>query len=196
MASRYASLLMSNAVVSRLSQCSRQLMRITLESNRHCVNIYDHSMKYRLAELKILCSDSQFRIIRQFLHNCNSEYYDFLSLHKRSKLEKLRPSKHLRQSPMDDKLVVTIPMDLLFSSSEMSILKQGLSFIPTRHTVDEFEIRCDLEKIARRMRLFAHFDENPIKEQSQPCNDITTCTLNDPFERLRPKTSSWTPPEG
>ena len=123
-----------NAVVN---QCSRQLMRITLESNRHCVNIYDQSMKKRLAELKTLCSDSQFRIIRQFLHNCNSEYYNFLSLHKRSKLEKLRPSKPLRQSPMDDKLVVTIPKDLPLSSSEMSILKLGLSFIPTPHTVDE-----------------------------------------------------------
>ena len=46
------------------------------------------------------------------------------------------------------------------------------------------------------MRLFAHFDENPVKEQSQPCNDITIYTFNDPFERLIPKTSSWTPPEG
>ena len=90
---------------------------------------------------------------------------------------------------MDDKLVVTIPKDLPLSSSEMSILKQGLSFTPTPHTVDEFYIRCDFEKLARRMRLFAHVDENHNKEQSQPCNDITTCTLNDPFERLKPKTS-------
>ena len=153
-------------------------------------------MKKRLAELKTLCSDSQFRIIRQFLHNCNCEYYDFLSLHKRSKLEKLRPSKPLRPSPMDDKLVVTIPKDLPLSSSEMSILKQGHSFIPTPHNVDEFEIRCDFDKFARRMRLFAHFDDNPIKDQSQPCKDNTTYTFNDPFERLKPKTSSWTPPEG
>ena len=65
-----------NAVVSRLNQCSRQLMRITLELNRHCVNIYDQSMKKRQAEFKTLCSDSQFRIFRQFLHNCYSEYYD------------------------------------------------------------------------------------------------------------------------
>ena len=78
-----------NAVVSCLNQCSRQLMRITLETNRHCVNIYDQSMKKRLAELKTLRSDSQFHIIRQFLHNSNSEYYNCLSLHKRSKLEKL-----------------------------------------------------------------------------------------------------------
>ena len=95
-------------VVSRLDQCFRQLMRITLESNRHCVNIYDKSMKKRQAELRTLCSDSQFGIIRQFLHNCNSEFYDFLSLHELSKLEKHRPSKPLRQSLMDDKLVVTI----------------------------------------------------------------------------------------
>ena len=185
-----------NAVVSRLNQCSRQLMRITLESNRHCVNIYDQSMKKRLGELRTLCSDSQFRIIRQFLHNCHCEYYDFLSLHKRSKLEKLRPSKPLRPSPMDDKLVVTIPKDLPLSSSEMSILKQGLSFIPTPHNVDEYEIRCDFEKFARRMRLFAHFDDNPIKDQSKPCKDNTTYTFNDPFEFLKPKTSSWTPAEG
>ena len=69
---------------------------------------------------------------------------------------------------MDDKLVATIPRDLPLSSSDMSILKQGLSFIPTPHVVDEFEILCDFEKFARRMRLFAHFHENPIKEQSQP----------------------------
>ena len=185
-----------NAVVCRLNQCSRQLMRITLDSNRHCVNIYEQSMKKRLAVLKTLCSNIQFRIIRQFLHNCNSEYYNFIYLHKRSKLEKLRPSKPLRQSSMDDKLVVTIPKDLPLSSNEMSILKQGLSFIPTAHTVDEFEIRCDFEKFSRCMRLFTHFDENPIKAQSQPCKDITTYIFNDPFGCLRPKTSSWTPPEG
>ena len=78
----------------------------------------------------------------------------------------------------------------------MSILKQGLSFIPTPHTVDRSEIRCDLDKFARRMRLFPHFHENPINEQSQPCKEITTYTFSDPFERLRPKTSSWTPQEG
>ena len=153
-------------------------------------------MKKRLAVLKSLCSYSQFRIIRQFLHNCYSEYYDFIYLHKRKKLEKLRQTKPLRQSPMDDKLVVSIPMNLPLSSSEMSILKQGLSFIYTAHTVDEFEIRCDFDKFARCMRLLAHFDENPVKEQSQPFKDITTYTFNDPFERLKPKTSSWTPPEG
>ena len=84
-------------------------------------------------------------------------------------------------------------MDLPLSSSEMSILKQGLSFIHTPHTVDEFEIRCDFEKFARRMRLFAHIHENHNKEQSQPCNDISTYNFNDPFERLRPNTSSGTP---
>ena len=46
------------------------------------------------------------------------------------------------------------------------------------------------------MRLFAHFHENPIKEQSQPCKDITAYTFNNPLVRLKPKTSSWTPPEG
>ena len=153
-------------------------------------------MKKRQAELNTLCSDSQFRIIRQFLHNCNSEYYNFLSLHKRFKLQELRPSKSLRQSPMDDKLVVTIHKDLPLSSSEMSILKQKLSFIPTPHTVDEFEICCDFEKFARLMRLFAHFHDNPTNEQSHPCRDIATYTFNDPLERLKPKTSSWNPPEG
>ena len=145
-----------NAVVSRLNQCSRQLMQITLDSNRHCVNIYDQSMTKRQVEHKTLCSDTQFRIIRQLIHNCNSEYYYFISLHKRSKLEKTSTIKPFRQCPMDDKLVVTIHKDLPLSSSEMSILKQGLSFIPTPHTVDEFEIRCDIEKFARLMRLFAH----------------------------------------
>ena len=42
--------------------------------------------------------------------------------------------------------------------------------------VDEFEIRCNFEKFARRMRLFAHFHENPINEQSQPCKDIASYT--------------------
>ena len=35
-----------------------------------------------------------------------------------------------------------------------------------------------------------------MKEESQPCKDITTYTFNDRFEHLKPKTSSWTPPEG
>ena len=150
-------------------------------------------MKKRLQKFKTLYSDSQFRIIRQFLHNYNCEYYGFLSLHKRSKLEKLRPSKSLRQSSIADKLVVTIPKDLPLSSSEMSILKRGLSFVSTPHTVDEFEMRSDYEKFARSMRLFAHFHENTINEQSQPCRDITSDTFNNPFERQTLKTSSWTP---
>ena len=94
----------------------------------------------RQSDLKTLCSDSQLRIIHLFFQNCNCEYYYFLSLHERSKLEKRRPSKQLRQSPIDDKLIVTIPMDLPLSTSEMSILNRGLSFISTPHTVDEFEI--------------------------------------------------------
>ena len=46
------------------------------------------------------------------------------------------------------------------------------------------------------MRLFAHFHKDPIKEQSQPCKYTTTYTFNDPFERLKPMTSSCTPLEG
>ena len=146
----------------------------------------------------IISSDAKIdKEIDNRLANANSA---FGRLYKR-----VCGNKHLKNStkisvsygsPMDDTLVVTIPKDPPLSSSDMSILKQGLSFIPNPHTVDEFEIRCDFGKFARRMRLFAHFDENPIKEQSQPCKDITTYTFNDPFERLRPKTSSWTPPEG
>ena len=97
---------------------------------------------------------------------------------------------------MEDKLVVTITKDLPLSTSEMSFLKLGISFIPTPHTVHEFEIRCDFDEFARRMHLFAHFHENPINELSRSHADIKTCTFNDPFERLRPKTLSWIPPEG
>ena len=57
-------------------------------------------------------------------------------------------------------------------------------------------MRCDFEKNARRMHLFAHFHENPFSEQSHPCKDIATYTSYDPFERLKPKTSPRNPPEG
>ena len=107
-----------------------------------------------------------------------------ICLHERSKFEKLCPSMPHRQSPMDDKPVVTISMDHPLSSSEMSILKQGHSIIHTPQTVDEFEIRCDFEKFTRRLRLSAHFHEISINEQSQPHKDITANTFNDPFERL------------
>ena len=46
------------------------------------------------------------------------------------------------------------------------------------------------------MNLFAHLHVSHIDEPSQPCKDITTYTFNDPIERLMPKMSSWTPPEG
>ena len=82
---------------------------------------------------------------------------------------------------MYDKLVVTIPMDLPLSSTEMSVLKQGISFIPTPHAVDEFEICRDFDKFVRRICLSAHFHECPISEKSQPCKDIATYTFNDPL---------------
>ena len=198
--SRYVSLLMSNAVTIIPSSVALNNAPVnkceSLSNQTVIVLIYDQSMKRRQAELITSCSCSQFRIIRQFLHFCNSECHHFRSVHKRSILQILRPSKHLRQSPMDHKLVVTIPMDLPLSAREMSILKQLHSIIPTPHTVDEFEMRCDFEKNASRMHLFAHFHENPFNEQSHPCKDIATYTSYDPFERLIPKTTSRTPPEG
>ena len=113
----------NNAVVSRLNQCSVNQCE-SLSNQTVIVLIYVQSMKKRQAELITSCSCSHFRIIRQFLHFCNSECYHFRSVHKRTILEILRPSEPLRQSPMDHKLFVTIPMDLPLSASEMFILKQ------------------------------------------------------------------------
>ena len=86
---------------------------------------------------------------------------------------------------MDEKLVVTIPKDFQLSTSEMSIHKRGPSFIHTSHSVDKFEISCDLKKFARRMRLLPismkTLSTNNLKPvetlQSQPCKDITISTL-------------------
>ena len=80
----------------------------------------------------------------------------------------------VRQYSMDDKLVVTIPKDIALSTIETTILYRGLSLISSTHTVDEFDISCDLENIARRMCIFALLHVNPINEQSQPINDAAS----------------------
>ena len=56
-----------------------------------------------------------------------------------------------------DKLVVTIPEDFPLDENEISLLAKGVNFIPTTPVTDNFQVKEDIEKFFRRLRLRAHF---------------------------------------
>ena len=86
----------------------------------------------------------------------------------------------------DKKLVVTIPEDLPLTSDERSVLSKGLKFIPTTPRTDDFQVRCDVDAFFRRLRLKAHFHEENKETDNNP-------PPADPFDKLQPKKSDWTP---
>ena len=80
-------------------------------------------------------------------------------------------------------LVVTIPPDLTLSDSERSVLAKGLKFVPNPGSLDLFSVKADTESFFRRLRMIAHFHNQP----SVPHKDV--------FEAINPKKSSWPPPD-
>lgn len=88
------------------------------------------------------------------------------------------------------KLVVTIPADLPLTEAERSVLSKGLTFVPLKKAIDEFQTKADCENLYRRIRLWTHF-HNDGESESQPIPDSI-----DPFAKFNPKESTCTPPEG
>ncbi|XP_033117883.1 uncharacterized protein LOC117117624 [Anneissia japonica] len=119
----------------------------------------------------------------------NRKYYDCLTTAKKNKLDKLKRARKsstaTNSSPDTSKLVVTIPSDLELIAEERSVLSKGLSFVPKRETIDEFQVKYDLEQYYRKLRLKAHFH-----------NQDTLTNKTDEFTCLVSNNSNWTPPLG
>ncbi|KAL9960667.1 hypothetical protein ACROYT_G034153 [Oculina patagonica] len=95
------------------------------------------------------------------------------------------------------KLVVTIPEDLQLTDPERSVLSKGLSYVPVKPRTDEYDTKADCERFYRRLRLTAHFNNNPSEPGSGNSQPVSVDESEDKsFESLKPKTSSWTPPPG
>ncbi|XP_033107926.1 uncharacterized protein LOC117109651, partial [Anneissia japonica] len=84
------------------------------------------------------------------------------------------------------KLVVTIPSDLQLTDDERSVLSKGLSFVPQRPKIDDFQALKDLEQFYRKLKLKANFHNQPL----------TSTDSDDGFSNLRRNHSEWTPPTG
>ena len=100
--------------------------------------------------------------------------------------------------PPNSKLVVTIPENLTLTENERSLLSKGLSFIPTRPRGDEYTAKADCESFYRHLHLKAHFHIKETEKQQNENIDQphTSNRVNDSFQPLQPKTSTWTPPPG
>ncbi|KAK3736115.1 hypothetical protein QZH41_013536, partial [Actinostola sp. cb2023] len=83
-----------------------------------------------------------------------------------------------------NKIIVTIPEDLTLTETERTVLKKGLTFVPTKNTTNEYQVKADCEKFYRRLRLKAHFHG----QDNEPTDD--------PFAKFNNKISTWTPPQG
>ncbi|XP_072912335.1 uncharacterized protein [Hemitrygon akajei] len=81
--------------------------------------------------------------------------------------------------------VFTIPSNLQLSEAERSVLGKGLSFVPLCPHLSEFHVRHDAELFFCQLHLRAYFFG---KDSSTPTDD--------PFSRLQPSSSSWTPCSG
>ncbi|KAK3736563.1 hypothetical protein QZH41_003138 [Actinostola sp. cb2023] len=84
----------------------------------------------------------------------------------------------------NNKIIVTIPEDLTLTETERTVLKKGLTFVPTKNTTNEYQVKADCEKFYRRLRLKAHFHG----QDNEPTDD--------PFAKFNNKISTWTPPQG
>ena len=107
------------------------------------------------------------------------------------KRSKYRRQNRRRITPItNSKCVVNLSTHTL-SEHETSVLTRGLKFCPTRPSVDDLELRTDLDKFARRLRLKVHF----LKEDEDDANDFTPdgSLLNHP---LLKRESFYTPPPG
>ncbi|XP_072430882.1 uncharacterized protein [Chiloscyllium punctatum] len=81
--------------------------------------------------------------------------------------------------------VFTTPPDLPLSEDERLVLSRGLTFIPRRSRINEFNTWRDIEQFFRRLRLCAFF----FNQDSLPPSD-------DPFSCLQHTPSTWTPRTG
>ncbi|XP_033095683.1 uncharacterized protein LOC117100195 [Anneissia japonica] len=178
-----------DTVSKHIQDCSRRLMRSSLRSFQRSRNTNSDRMERFLNLIKESCNYTDFNHIRHTVHVLNRKYYECLTAIKQSKLDRLlseqKPNNATISLPDTSKLVVTIPSDLDLTDDERSVLSKGLSFVPKREFVDDFQVKSDLELFYRRLRLKARFHNHNILPKEQ---DDFTCLVKNK--------SNWTPPAG
>ena len=140
-------------------------------------------------------NNDQLGRIRHIVHDLNRAYYKCLVEVKSSKLKNFRQQQH-QQAPShvrnadSHKLVVTIPEDLPLSEDERSVLSNGLTYIPRKNNIAEFQAKSDVEQFYCRLRLKAHFFDQKKKDsgEDEPSDEPS---IPPPL-----RYSSWTPLQG
>ena len=166
--------------------------------NIRCQTLTEEISNIRI-ELKTVCDHDTYRLIRKVVHELNAELFKVPSTAKGVKLRELglttTPFNDVADPP-NSKLVITIPENLTLTDNERSLLSKGLSFIPTRPRGDEYTAKADCESLYRRLRLKAHFHKKENKKEQNENTDQphTSDQVDDSFQTLKPKTSTWTPP--
>ncbi|KAK3750140.1 hypothetical protein QZH41_004546 [Actinostola sp. cb2023] len=141
--------------------------------------------------LRTDCTEADYYITRTLISELNSILYYDLKTVKDKKFAALTKRENLtnhnlvsRDDNTDNKIIVTIPEDLTLTETERTVLKKGLTFVPTKNTTNEYQVKADCEKFYRRLRLKAHFHG----QDNEPTDD--------PFAKFNNKISTWTPPQG
>ena len=155
--------------ISFLSRCLRYKVipngfKSSFSLHVHSAN-HRHTISHRVTRV---CYEHSRRLMRIAI--------DSMSLH-------LSTIDYHASSADRTNLVVTISPDLTLSDSERSVLAKGLKFVPNPGSLDLFSVKADTESFFRRLRLKAHFHNQP----SVPHKDV--------FEAINPKKSSWSPPD-
>lgn len=150
-------------------------MRITLTSFQRTASKHNDDRVRCSTTLSQVCTRNQFLNIRELVHEQNRKYYDCLQNVKQKKITDLKKDlKVTRQynAVQNDRLVVTIPDDLILTDTERSVLSKGLKFVPIRKNVDRFQVLSDAEQFYRRLRLKAHY-HSPDEELDSDDDDDT-----------------------
>jgi len=110
--------------------------------------------------------------------------------HKRRWVKRARRHRAKLAPITNNRSVVNLSSHNL-DEHETSILSRGLKFCPTPTSVDDLELRTDLDKFARRLRLKVHFhkDDEDDSDSAAPVDGL----LNHP---LLKRVSTFTPNAG
>ena len=118
-----------------------------------------------------------------------------LRSHKQNKFSSLLAKKysgnHLGDDTPTKKIVITIPDDIPLSEDERAVLSKGLSFVPRRDQPDDFEN----DTLSSQEEPTVHTNEGAANSQTtpSPSSDVPPPIS---FDKLQPRRSTWTPPEG
>ena len=184
----FSSLSLSRIAENATTTCSKRLMRASLKEFSDRLKCTDSV----LSEAKQYLENSQdsYTKIKSYVFHLNRKLFDDLKATKEQKLLKLMP-RVVDSSADIKRLVICIPEDLDLPSDQRDMLSHGLRFVPTPKHVDKSEILHQMDKLYRRIKLHAFFND-----QNKGFIDITPDDDDDAdqFSKYNRKPSKWTPP--